>query len=531
MNNLPHYESGIGPIDCSRSAKGFPDKKRIIVSVAILLMWLAVVITVSAKHELYRDEVRALSIALEPNWFWQLPTTLKNEGHPVLWYLILRAGFSLTQTSIILKVTSICIAFGAVFVFFRYAPFPVWQKTLFLWGMFPLYFYSVMARNYGISMLLFFLFSALYKRKKETPVLLACVLCALANTNVHSCILVGVLAILWFWDELVIRRRFLSTHRIIVFSCAVAVVGVGILGAAATSFPDEETVVTGVFSLKAQQIIQAFWMSVKHPGIHFGNVLGSSALLRDVLIWVLIAGLLIQPMAAVSLFVGTVLLGLFFTTVYPGAVYHQGIFIVFLISLYWMAHEEQHTIKAKGKLIKPLRLVHNVSVYVVLSAILSSHVMWCIHEIPVDLFEDFSSSKAFGEFLETHPEYRKAIIMGEPDSLLESLPYYAPNRIYIPRERRFGNRAMLTRASKERLALSELLSIAQEIKNTEKNAVLVALGHSDLFKYSRYESRYPINKIFTSSFKELTKFTAETFKIAEFKSAVSDENYQIYLLR
>jgi hypothetical protein len=532
MSNPARHKSGIGPTDYSGSAMSFQNKKRTVMFMAMLLLWLVVVITVSTKHEVWRDEVRALSIALEPSWFWQLPTTLKNEGHPILWYLILRAGFSVTHTPVILKVASICVALGAVIVFFRYAPFPVWQKSLFLWGMFPSYYYSVMARNYGISMFLFFLFSSFYNRRKETPFLLACVLFALANTNVHSCILVGVLSVLWFWDELVITRGFLNTYRVIILSSAFALVGIGILGAIATSLPTHETVLTEAFSLNTSEVLQALWMNMKHPGTHFGNVLpGFTLLQRDVLIWMLITGLLIQPMVAVGLFVGTVFLGLFFTTVFPGRVYHQGIFIVFLISLYWIVRQEQQTIKTRGKLRQHLHLAHNVTVYGVLSAILSFHMILSIYQIRVDLFEDMSASRAFGEFLVTRPEYRGAIIMGEPDYLLESLPYYAPNRIYIPRERRFGNRVMFTRASKERLALSELLCIGQEVRKNEKKPVLIALGHFDLSKHPGCELRYSYNKIFTVSFGELTKFRDETVKIAEFKSAVLDEKYEIFRLR
>jgi hypothetical protein len=520
----------MGPINGSCSAESIPDKNGAVTCVAVLLFWLLIVIVTSAKHELWRDEVKALSIAIEPTWFWELPTAVKNEGHPILWYIILRLGFSVFHTPVILKAISISIAFGAAAVFLRYAPFPVWQKTLFLWGVLPLYYYSVMARSYGLSMFLFFLFSSFYNRREETPFLLACVLFALANTNVHSCILVGVLSLLWFWDELVVPRGFLNTHSVIKLLSAFALVGIGIFGAIATSLPTDETVLTEAFSLNTSEVLQALWMNMKHPGTHFGKVLpGLTVLQRDVLIWILIAGLLCRPVAAFSLFVGTVLLGWFFTIGYPGAAYHQGIFIIYCITLYWIVHQKQKTTKPKSNLPRHLHLAHNVSCWVVMSFILSLHLILGIYQIREDLLHDMSSSKALGEFLETHPEYRKAIIMGEPDYLLESLPYYAPNSVYIPREGRFGNWVMYTRLNRERLSLNELLGIAREIRNREKKPVLIALGLFDLSKYPGCELRYPPNKVFAVSSKGLTRFRAETDKIAEFKSAVLDENYEIYL--
>lgn len=499
---------------------------------AMLVLWLVVVIMVSARHEVWRDEVRALSIALEPGWFWELPAILKNEGHPILWYLILRAGFSVMHSPAILKAASICIALGAVIVFFRYAPFPAWQKTLFLWGVFPSYYYSVVARNYGISMFLLFLFSAVYKRRTESPLLVACILLFLANTNVHSCVLAGILFIVWFWDQLAIGGTFWSTRRGVVFLCAVALVVIGILGAIITSFPDRETVVTGIFSLETSQVTQALWMNMMHPGRHFGGAFpGFTPTLRDVLIWMLIAGLFIRPMAAGALYVGTVFLGFFFTIVFPGKIYHQGILIVFLVSLYWIVLQEEQGSETRVKLRKHLRLAHIVSAYGVLSVILCSHLVLSIYEIRVDLFKDMSGSRAFGEFLAKSPEYQEAVIMGEPDYLLESLPYYAPNRIYIPRERRFGKRVMFTRAGKARLTLGELLTIGKEVRNKENRPVLIALGHFDLTRYAGCELGYSYNKVFSASSEELTKFRDETFKIAEFKTAVLDENYEIYCLR
>lgn len=288
-----HHDCRMGSIDGSFSAESVPDKNGIVTFVAVLLLWLLVVIVTSAKHEPWRDEVRALSIAMEPNWFWELTTAVKNEGHPILWHIILRVGFSLFHTPVILKVISICIALGAAVVFFRYAPFPFWQRTLFIWGVLPLYYYSVMARSYGLSMFLFFLFSSFYSRRKEFPLLLACVLFALSNTNVHSCILVCVLFVLWFWDELVMTRAFLNTNRVIVLLSAFALAAAEIFGAIATSFPTHETVWAKGLSLNTSEVLQALWVNTKHPGTHFGDVLpGFTALQRDVLIWLLLQAFL-----------------------------------------------------------------------------------------------------------------------------------------------------------------------------------------------------------------------------------------------
>ena len=519
-----------GFIEYLRSTKCFGSKNKSIASMLILLMWLTVAIVVSANHELWRDEVRALSTAIEPASFWHLPSVIKDGGHPILWYLILRMAFWIMHTPVVLKLISICVAFASVAIFYRHAPFPVWQKILFIWGVLPIYEYCIMVRNYGISMFLFFLFATLYTQREKRPFFMACVLAALANTNAHSCILAGVLTAMWLFDTVVIDRHSLNSRSTIALTSAFVFIGIGIFCSIATMLPSQDTLVTKPLLLNASQVTQALYTNIKHPGIHFNIVFPYlTDSMRDVLLWGLVAGLLIRPHVAFSLFVGIVLLGTFFSAVYPGALRHQGIFIIFMISLHWIVYQQMID-NTKGKLKRQLHFMHKASVYVVLSVIFTVHIVGSAYKISIDISKEKSSSKAFGRFLMTHSEYHDAIILGEPDYKLESLPYYVSNRIYIPRERRFGSVVMFTTVSKARMSLGELLNIAQQVRNSEGTPVLIAIGHLDLSNQQRYEISYSYNKIFTWSLEELTAFKSQTIKVAEFKKAIGDENYEIYLL-
>ena len=192
--------SGAGPGLVLNLDGGRADWRHYVAVGLILATWLALVLFVSSRHEFFRDEIRALSIALEPDSILELPGALRNEGHPVLWYALLRIGYAATGSQGVVLALSVIIAFAAVLLFLSRAPFPLWQKVLFAFGI-PLWTYSVSSRNYGISMLLFFLFAALYPRRKQHPLLLGLVAAALANTNVHSCILACLLVALWCGDE------------------------------------------------------------------------------------------------------------------------------------------------------------------------------------------------------------------------------------------------------------------------------------------------------------------------------------------
>jgi hypothetical protein len=160
---------------------------------SILLGWSVIVAFIAMRHEFWRDEVRALSLAMDAHSLSDLPALLKDEGHPMLWYVLLWAGFRMTSSKLVLPVLSLLIGGAAVAIFVFHAPFPRWLKALFVFGGLPLYEYSVMARNYGISMLLLFVFAWLYRSRRKHPLLLGTVVALLCNTNIHSLLLAFVL--------------------------------------------------------------------------------------------------------------------------------------------------------------------------------------------------------------------------------------------------------------------------------------------------------------------------------------------------
>jgi hypothetical protein len=125
----------------------------------ILGLWCALVVVGYVRHEFWRDEVRALSIARNATSLVDLMALMKNEGHPALWQLLLRGGFVLTSSRLVLPITSLVIAAAAMALLIFRSPLPLWLTALFVFGRLGIYEYSVVARNYGISMLLMFGFA------------------------------------------------------------------------------------------------------------------------------------------------------------------------------------------------------------------------------------------------------------------------------------------------------------------------------------------------------------------------------------
>src|SRR5262245_41501035 len=55
----------------------------------LFILWFTLVIFMAWHHTFWRDEVRALSLALEGDSFVEMLTSLHGEGHPAVWYLLL----------------------------------------------------------------------------------------------------------------------------------------------------------------------------------------------------------------------------------------------------------------------------------------------------------------------------------------------------------------------------------------------------------------------------------------------------------
>ena len=517
--------------DYLRSSSAFSRDGTNIISLSILLLWLSIVVFVALNHEIWRDEAHSLYVALSADSLWQLPIAVRNEGHPILWFVVLWLAYFLVEAPVVLQVVSIIVGFSSVVLFFRFSPFSVWFKILFIFSFLPFYEYTIMARNYGISMLFFFLFAILYPQKKEKPYLLALVLFALANTNVHSAIFVCLLALYWVKEAVFVdKNSTMNTCGNQPLLFPLFIVSLGVLIAFVTVIPDRNSIVMQASTISIASLFSSLLQTILHPGYTFNEIfVGFPGIVRDLLIWVFAAGLLIRPMAALLLLVGAIALGGFFSIGYSGVLRHQGIFFLYVLTLYWITLFD---IRARVDFVSFKTRLFKIVLYGVIPFVLFVHIVGSYKYIVRDVTKEMSSNKSFGQFLHDHEQYHDAIIMGEPDIRLESLPYYADNRIFVPRINRYENYIKLIRENKQELSLGELLALAKSVKEKENKTVLIALGHLGLSDqgppFVRIEQ---YGRKFTWSLQELKEFNENTVKIAEFKKDVKNERYEIYQLK
>ena len=132
--------------------------------------------------------------------------------------------------------------------------------------------------------------------------------------------------------------------------------------------------------------------------------------------FLLIFGLLRRfPLFAAAL-IADLAFGIIFDLVYPGYYRHQGLFLVFAVFLYWLGMDRSGDVPAQGPGIP--RWLFSIGAYVALPLIFLAGITQLRETAWRDIRLEMSSSKAFGEFLQD-PQYRDAILVPEPDYLIE----------------------------------------------------------------------------------------------------------------
>ncbi len=489
---------------------------------------------------MWRDEVRAFSAATEARSWPDLVSILHQEAHPILWYALLRIGHEVTHSNLVLPVASLAVAAGTAFLILRFAPFPVWIRLLCIFGAFLGHEYSVVCRNYGLGVLLMIVACIAYPARHERPLLLGLALALLANTSVHAVIASVVLLFAWLTD--VFRQRYAGVFR---HPTAIAAVALAVIGAAlaiATAHPSPD--MAYAFSLDKLQPARALHAILIDPGVSLSGDRIASISAAEEIPWGqmsldprvmtrLIADLCILSVAwalrrnracLVALVLATLTFAVLFRVIYVGSLRHEGILTFLMISLSWIACAE---LKGPGARSAAGRIALGLVPLLATQAI----------ALPLiarrDLLYPQSSSRSFGSIIRDRASYRDAILIAEPDYLMESMPYYVGNRVFMARQRSFDNRVYFDRGVRrqQHMSLGELINVTDSITCATQSPALLSFGYPQLWRDSADTTPLAYGgAVFTWSSAERTRLFQRGKLVASFGSATTDENYYVFEL-
>lgn len=340
-------------------------------AICVVVVFLLVTIPVMLRHEMWRDELQAWLLARDTVSLRDLFHELRYEGHPALWYLVLRVMTTVTRDPRWMQWLSVGIGAASVYVFARFAPFPRANRALFAFGYFVVYGYTVVARSYGLEMLLLLIVCVLIMRQRSR-LAVGLLLILIANTTVYGAImvvaLVGAFLVEAVWEghkSRCIRQRLANVSTIAL--CGVlglVLLVMQVRRPADAPFNGNSLAVATLLHRRASRIadhpfierLTPVWRAyVPIPstddlsGLWEGDLLlGRSpkgvpvaVVLSGVMFAVALAMLRRSIVGLAFLLMATCGILLFSLLIYVGALYHHGHFFLALIVAFWVAASQR----------------------------------------------------------------------------------------------------------------------------------------------------------------------------------------------
>jgi hypothetical protein len=214
----------------------------------------------------------------------------------------------------------------------------------------------------------------------------------------------------------------------------------------------------------------------------------------------------------------------------PGAPWHVGNLVLVLVATMWL--------DASGSIAEIPTLPASVRRWLgrLLAAgaiaMLLGQAVLAYRYIAADVAYDYSANRRLADLLRSDPTLAGATVTGEPDTPLWSLSYYADNRIYLARQHVFRAWGAAGPERSTDYDLQSLLEAARRIHGDCGCPVVItlgwqlgALGTFANFAGTQFEERFTITEAARA------EFLAATTLVARLGPTLTDENYDVYVLR
>lgn len=491
--------------------------------IALFVGWLALAAWFCLTHVFWRDEVRAFSLALSGSNVIDMLRNVHGEGHPALWYLILRGGHDLFPYREVLPVAAALVGISAMAILTFCSPFRSAIVGIVLFSFYGAFEYVAVARNYGLSVLVMFAIAALYSRTRNSLWfgLLVAILC---NTNVPSCFLAAGF-LLFRFVELLTEKPSPARRDVLIFIGNGLLAAVGAYLCFRTVYPtfNDAAVSSHLQHLDAAGVVNALidrtW-GFSHLGFNGFLPLPMDAILLAISCF----GLVRKPAAIAAAVAALLALKLFFYFVYVSYYRHEVLYLMFLLSLFWLVAEDAGGTWQTTKLQEKAQFV-GIAVF---AALLVFQAARLIAPVKAQFSgAPFSRAADVGRLLQ-RPELSNAIVMGDPDTMLEPLPYYANNPLWFVRQQRFGKVVRLANNARHELTLRDILADAESL-HRQTGRPIVFLSHLELQTRQVIEHRVMFNDATILRPEDVKRFRSSTRLIASLRPSESDEDYDVYV--
>jgi hypothetical protein len=499
----------------------------------LLALWIAVSGFLAVRHVVWRDEMRALTLALGGGTVTML-RNIHGEGHPAIWYLLLRGAHAMVPVREVLPFVGWLGAAAAAALFAWKAPFRPLMLVLTLFGAFFVFEFAAIARNYAIGMLGLFAVAAAYPRYRDRGVVVGLLLALLCNTNVPCCLLAAMF--LGFWLVELLAEEGLAwsrAKRLFLLNAGVAALGAALCFATVFPTVHDAAAIEHPGGITVAGVLRALLVPAPSFWDLASPLAPNSALaaaLFGIVMFGSLLGLVRAPAAFLSALAALLAFELFFQLVYPGYYRHQALYLCYLVALYWLVAKGRggrwpERWRVEERFARTARLGEGLWLL-----LLALQVLTSLSLLATDLAGyPYSRARDLAGLLRRERLDRSVLIM-EPDMFAEAIPYYLPDTpIYQMRSQRFGKTVRFTRAVRRELTPDDYLADARRLRAETGRPVVVAIQHrlrtDKPARWKELNSWY-----FSTTPEQVRRFQAGARKIADFGPTVSDETYEVYLV-
>ncbi len=445
-------------------------------SALLTLAFAAIVLVGILNHAMWRDEVNPWLIVRDSVTMADMFAAIHYEGHPPLWYLLLRPLSLLTHDPRVMQLLHLAIATATIAVFARFAPFSPAQKILFSLGYLPFYEYALISRNYAIGLFLAVLFCAVFARQRQAIVAMSLILVLMANASAFGLFLALALGLALALDELQIVRHSRGAPPPVlprIVAAALFLAGVGIALYFMIQPPDSQLAggPSGWFLQfdlhQAARAVGRIWNG------YVAVLVFSDSRLLDALIFAalslglfaLFAGALRhhKPAAAAYL-VGTAIIVGFAYVRFAGGPRHYGHHFVLLLAALWIADSLARRSGQPGGEATWGRWPSRVLWFLLICQAAAGVVAFSR-----DMIVPYSAGRAAAAHLQAQLPVPDGLVVASPDFVMAPVSAYLGRRLHYPQIGREGSYTLFT-ADRQSPSQEEILAWTESLMDDDEEA-------------------------------------------------------------
>ncbi len=263
------------------------------------------------------------------------------EGHPILWYLILKPFSCIKFYPYLMLVASFFISFVMVLFFWFKSPFNTIEKTLFLFS-YPVFsYFAIVARPYGFTILLMFLCS--YFLNKNRPILYSFLLFFLMNTTVIGMISAFCFFVLFLYK--IIKEKNIKKQDIFgIFSIFLLTVLFFVVQFSFVKNPDILNK-----NILVYEFLRELFSYVFYPFLNFHSEILSKILFKCCVFCLFWMSLVVffkkSKISLVYFLLSSFLLTFLFCKIYIGVSWHYYFYFINYVVAFWLGYEKIKEIK------------------------------------------------------------------------------------------------------------------------------------------------------------------------------------------